>query len=465
MALAGFLVALAALGHAKAYAKAPGCTTDEDCSLNGVCNVSTGGAPGVCSCDVPWIGHRCQTLELAAGEVGLHGLPLCAYHGDGVNSTSWGGSVLHAPEDGKYYMWVASMVNNCTMAEWTTNSEVVLAESGSPLGPFERVKTIVEPWAHNPQAIRAPDNTSSSGFVYAVYTMGDGMNYHGAVKNCGSGPPPAPRPVGPPEIWFKDPCPKDAAHAQPLGGCMPDGACNFSIFYSDSGAAGEYKKHTAQIIGWPTHSKGRPWEYGPYGNWNPAPLVHPNGSVYLLAHTEQYGFKHGEAIIMADTWRGPYRLVASDSDSRWKGSTANAEDPFMWIDKRGNWHQLVEGNPMPGGHAWSADGIKWSNISGCNGEYALDGCFNLSRPFKAANGSILSVDYYTERPKLLLDAHGTPTVLYGTVYDTVGKAQRGFTIAEPLGSIAVLSDAEQRGGCTGRGCTTSVFNAHTNIGT
>jgi hypothetical protein len=84
------------------------------------------------------------------------------------------------------------------------------------------------------------------------------------------------------------------------------------------------------------------------GTRPPAPLVHPNGSVYLLAHTEQYGFKHGEAIIMADTWRGPYRIVSSDSDARWEGSTANAEDPFMWIDKRGNWHQLVEGNPMPG---------------------------------------------------------------------------------------------------------------------
>lgn len=323
------------------------------------------------------------------------------------------------------------MVNNCTMAEWTTNSEVVLAESNSPLGPFQKVKTVVEPWAHNPQAIRAPDNSSASGFVYAVYTMGDGMNYHGVPKNCGSAPPAPPSPIGPPEPWLKDPCPKDAAHAMPLGGCM---VANFSIFYSDTGATGEYKRHTAEIIGWPTHSRGRPWEYGPFGNWNPAPMVHPNGSVFLLAHTEQYGFKHGEAIIMADTWRGPYRLVSSDSDARWKGSTANAEDPFMWIDKRGNWHQLVEGNPMPGGHAWSADGITWSNMSGCNGEYSLDGAFNLSRPFKAANGSIQNVSYYTERPKLLIDASGTPTVLYGTVYQPVdSKVTRGFTIAEPLG--------------------------------
>ena len=72
---------------------------------------------------------------------------------------------------------------------------------------------------------------------------------------------------------------------------MPNGGCmdvNFTIFYADT-PSGEYKTHTAQITGWPVHSRGRPWEFGAYGNWNPAPLVHPNGSIYLLAHTEQYG--------------------------------------------------------------------------------------------------------------------------------------------------------------------------------
>eukprot|EP00964_Phaeocystis_antarctica_P074251 scaffold45612_cov58-Phaeocystis_antarctica.AAC.3 len=33
------------------------------------------------------------------------------------------------------------------------------------------------------------------------------------------------------------------------------------------------------------------------------------------------------------------------------------------LDKRGSWHQLVEGNPMPGGHAWSANDTAWSNIT------------------------------------------------------------------------------------------------------
>eukprot|EP01048_Picozoa_sp_COSAG05_P010369 COSAG05_NODE_908_length_6643_cov_2.923441_2_plen_91_part_00 len=52
--------------------------------------------------------------------------------------------------------------------------------------------------------------------------------------------------------------------------------------------------------------------------------------------------------------------------------------------------------------AWSKDGFSWSNISGANGlaPYRLDGPFNLSRPYKAPNGSIVNASYYTPRPKV-----------------------------------------------------------------
>jgi hypothetical protein len=50
-------------------------------------------------------------------------------------------------------------------------------------------------------------------------------------------------------------------HGTPPGasGCM---TVNFTIFYSET-ADGNYKKHTAQIVDWPVHSRGRPWDYGP----------------------------------------------------------------------------------------------------------------------------------------------------------------------------------------------------------
>ena len=114
------------LGFAPAVVAAA-CTTNLDCSLNGICKA------GACSCDVPWDGVRCETMVLAPGKVGIGGLPLAAYHGDDpthLNSTSWGASVLHAPEDGKYYAFAASMINNCLLGDWQTNSEVVLAVSG-----------------------------------------------------------------------------------------------------------------------------------------------------------------------------------------------------------------------------------------------------------------------------------------------------------------------------------------------
>ena len=86
---------------------------------------------------------------------------------------------------------------------------------------------------------------------------------------------------------------------------------------------------------------------------------------------------------------------------------------------------------MPGGHAWSADGITWSNMGLCNGEFAREGCFNLTRPYTAANGSVASVSYYSERPKLLLDSSGTPIVLYGTVCST-GRSMSRYSWYSPM---------------------------------
>lgn len=89
---------------------------------------------------------------------------------------------------------------------------------------------------------------------------------------------------------------------------------------------------------------------------------------------------------------------------------------------------------MPGAHAWSADGITWSNVSGANGaHHVAGGCFNDSRPVKWANGTRGNISYYTERPKLLLGGKDgfTPTHLYGGAGPTV-KNGPSFTVVSPL---------------------------------
>lgn len=185
---------------------------------------------------------------------------------------------------------------------------------------------------------------------------------------------------------------------------------NFTIHYAEE-AVGPYMQHVASILNWPTN-----WDYGAKGNWNPSPYQHPNGTVYLMAHTSWKAFC-GETIIRANHWRGPYTIVSSDQYPSWGGSACHVEDPFLWMDKRGHWHALFHamGKDGPGGHAYSADAITWSNISNA---------YTDQRPL--IGGKIAK--YSAERPKLLFGADGfTPTHLY-----TGSDKGSGYTIVSPI---------------------------------
>ena len=97
-----------------------------------------------------------------------------------------------------------------------------------------------------------------------------------------------------------------------MGGTI---TANFTIFWATS-PGGEYQAHTASILDYPSN-----FQYGAVGNWNPAPIVHPNGTVYIMVNSGHRGYKQGKAIIGADSWRGPYRVVAVDCDYRLVGCT------------------------------------------------------------------------------------------------------------------------------------------------
>lgn len=226
-----------------------------------------------------------------------------------------------------------------SLNEWQTNSEVALAAASSPIGPFYEVKNVVPPWAHNPAAIRAPDNNTATGVVYALYTLGDGQPMHGPPKNC----TPKGRGAsfdGPRHPSELDKSPKPAVEAEDGRGPSDTFTANFTIHWAPT-AVGPYLAHVAQILDWPkgwdygalrfqpswgdrrvdpqkqqeshnraTHTKSNTadWDHtistpivcrgyptiGAFGNWNPAPLVHPNGSVYVMAHTSARGYKQGE---------------------------------------------------------------------------------------------------------------------------------------------------------------------------
>ena len=114
----------------------------------------------------------------------------------------------------------------------------------------------------------------------------------------------------------------------------------------------------------------------------------------------------------------------------------------MWRDKRGNWHVLYhrmadpygpldphwgaeDGSwkrpgPVPkgwaGGHAFSRDGLAWSNWTRC---------YNTSIPL--ASGGFFETNR-RERPKLLFGKDGTPTHLFNGAITGRGT----YTVVAPL---------------------------------
>jgi hypothetical protein len=159
------------------------------------------------------------------------------------------------------------------------------------------------------------------------------------------------------------------------------------------------------------------------GNWNPAPVMLPDGRVRIMAHTDWTKWA-GETILEAPSYKGPYTVKTGDLIDH---CSYCEEDPFMWVDKRGHWHVLYHRMHDPygpldpnwgaedgswnrskqaiplgwaGGHSFSRDGIhNWSKIGRC---------WNTS--MLLTNGSIFELSR-RERPKLLIQ-DGTPTHLF-----------------------------------------------------
>lgn len=389
------------------------CTTDEDCSLNGVCTT------GYCVCDPGWTTHPfglngsmspgCGYLDFDPSPITTCG-PACAFHGGAggidTKTTSWGGSVHLNPADGKYWMFAAEMARHCTLSTWTTNSQVVSAVSDTPLGPFVRQGVAIPPWSHNPQAVIAPDGT------WVIFTLGPGLG-HTKEVDCEHTP---------------------AATAAATGMQAPVGPVNFTLHTAPS-PTGPWTATTLSPIGW-----NDSWTLQNPGNWNPAPVFLADGSLRVMAHTDWDPWA-GEVILEAPHWKGPYTVRGGDEIDH---CDYCEEDPFMWQDTRGNWHVLYHrmfdpygpldpnwgksrqhppGSPVPkgwaGGHAFSRDGFTWSTWSRC---------YNTS--VVLTNGTTVE-HQRRERPKLLFDKEGHPTHLYNGAFDASGSPVT-FTIVAPI---------------------------------
>eukprot|EP01065_Artemidia_motanka_P027846 TRINITY_DN33041_c0_g1_i1.p1 TRINITY_DN33041_c0_g1~~TRINITY_DN33041_c0_g1_i1.p1 ORF type:complete len:358 (+),score=102.20 TRINITY_DN33041_c0_g1_i1:54-1127(+) len=144
---------LRSLSAASLALAASACSTDHDCSLNGVCS------SGSCKCDEPWHGIDCGMLETRPAAPG-------GMYGYSPNVSSWGGNVVRG-DDGMHHLYVAEMKYG-GLKGWAHSSECVHATSANVSGPYVKQDVAVGPWCHNPMAIRDPSGE------YVMFHIGEG---------------------------------------------------------------------------------------------------------------------------------------------------------------------------------------------------------------------------------------------------------------------------------------------------
>jgi alpha-L-fucosidase len=404
-------LATAALLLAAALAQAPGvphgggaCTTDDECSLGGVC---TGGS---CVCDAWFTGPSCALLNLQPplnDQAGTCGRGFASYF-------SWGGRAVEYA--GQYHLYASFMCRHNTLDAWTTASSSAHFVAAAPEGPFawapaecagDVCTPAVIPWSHNTVIL---PNLPGQHPALLLWHIGDG--------------------VVPPSTWA--PCFNTSeVGGDALVGAPAPAASAATAAAAAAASSGELRD------GWPAlapnpggtayvqtaDAPGGPWTHfnnntgvaiNFTGSWtsalagNPAPLLLPNGSALLYFTATPCPPGSGAlapnciAVAVADSWRGPYDLRAAPRPVTYPES----EDPFVFVDPRGHFHLLTNVNTyhrrcaagVPcGGHAWSRDGLTFSNLT--------IGAFGPVITF--ANGTVWT-NAYVERPLVTQAADGTP---------------------------------------------------------
>ena len=242
------------------------CSSDLDCSLNGVCS-----SGGTCSCDKPWAGAACEQMTFKPASVQ-------PAYGTNPSVTTWGGGVIF---DGKkHHLFASRMTNGCPLADWTQNSRIDHAVSSNGVeGPYEFQDVAIPTWSHNAAPITLHDGS------YAIIHIGTGVGPADGGKNCSS--------------LVEEEGPTAAKHYTPPSAKWLEAAGGSTIHVSKS------------LDG--------PWEPLPTtlgGCNNPAPWVHPNGTIFVGC---------GGAFKRAESLAGPFTTVASFPMSG--GPEGHYEDP------------------------------------------------------------------------------------------------------------------------------------------
>ncbi len=96
---------------------------------------------------------------------------------------------------------------------------------------------------------------------------------------------------------------------------------------------------------------------------NPAPLIRPDGSLYMMARIKDDDNVNRAIAYTAPSYQGPYTLI--EDGANLLPNKAELEDPFVWFANNrytmilNDWKGIATGTNKAGAEYWSKDGAKW----------------------------------------------------------------------------------------------------------
>eukprot|EP00750_Incisomonas_marina_P000948 INCI10749.1.p1 GENE.INCI10749.1~~INCI10749.1.p1 ORF type:complete len:461 (+),score=40.54 INCI10749.1:156-1538(+) len=414
------------------------CKSDLDCQLNGICESSS----GECACDPAWGGADCGDLQLEPGTIAYGCLPE-EYTGAAptCNITSWGGGPpVRDPATGKWIMFVTEMAANCGLSVWQWMSTIVRASADSPEGPYTREELVIGAESHNAYYVQEP--LSGKHLIFHIGTGENGTEPW--INNCTNGTTPFPQYYE--NVLFAS---ETGRENETLASVSPEKKRKVSGLHlsvasiSPIGPAGDdYSPsiHEASELNGsfsPVAVKGT--SQMNRGASNPAPFFFANGSALVLFRLyNSTPAKHTSRIfaMTAPSYDGPYEVrgevfhpagypVFNDSSA----THVNEEDPCIWRDTRGNFHNL---DHFTHGHGFSEDGLTWHWA-----DPTARGRPAWRSTLKLANGTVVDIGD-AERPRVWVNPDtGSPELFFvasgGNRQPTIADGHaRGFTMVQRI---------------------------------
>lgn len=328
---------------------------------------------GTCLCDAWASGIDCSFLNFQKVDKSRLGY----LH---PHISSWGGSIVKSKRFNLYHMFTSEILckdnpsrkERCGLNAWETHSRIAETVAENIDGPYQRIKTVFPPEHHNPSIHISP-------------RTGD---------------------------WH---------------------------LFSISGSTGPIERTISTDEG---DTWSSPIIISP--RQNPGPLLQEDGSTLLFYRADGLPLPEptcsDEGISIQYC---PSETGRCDPPQDIPLFSHTGEDPSVFRDHRGNFHMLFNAHPFKcqpklnqGAHAWSLDGIHWSN--------PRVGAFDTTIHF--TDGSNMKCER-RERPQMVLDDDGKPLALISAVTGCPqalgdkngdGKNYRGaddcFTLIQKMGS-------------------------------